>query len=233
MNEINPLPLVDIHTHNFKPSGNITIVNVILADKSDNKNSISPILLRNQKPFTYFSAGIHPWFSDDWETQIKLLEELSVHPKVIALGECGLDKSIKTSLDEQRKILNLQIKLSEKTQKPLIIHCIKAYNELIEIRKSTKSDLPWIIHGFNSSLKVAENCIKYGIYLSFGRSLFNNSLKMTELIQWIPISKLFLETDESDLPIEEIYLKYLKIKGISMNQLKVEMLQNFNTCFKF
>jgi TatD DNase family protein len=226
--------LIDIHTHKIPAAPGISIVNIILKDKSYGEN-ITPLETINKfnEPDIYFSVGVHPWFLSAWENQIELLEEIANLPKVIAIGECGLDKTKGITLDKQAEIFNIHIRLSEKLEKPLIIHCVKAYNELIRTRSEMQPKQPWIIHGFSSSPQIANQCIESGMCISLGKVLFNNSLTIRSLLQAIPLSRLFLETDENDYTIDDVYQKYATLMEITVDQLKFEMVKNFDNYFKF
>ena len=224
---------VDAHTHKIKVGSNIAIVNIMLRGDSDLTKDAFPALLLPTTPNTgiYFSAGIHPWYLNNWESTIKLLEELACNPKVIAIGECGLDKNSASLFDKQEQALRFQISLSENLKKPLIIHCIKAFNELIRLRKATHPAMPWIIHGFNNSAEIAGKCLEAGMVLSFGKSLHDKNSKSVELVKSLANNEFLLETDESDFSIEEVYAKCSDVKGIATEKLKFDMFQNFNHYF--
>lgn len=220
---------VNIHSHKISNDAAISIVNIIL-DKNDG-NFTDPSLLENDKPNIHFSVGIHPWFLNNWQSRVSALENIGNHSKVIAIGECGLDKTQDTSLSEQTEVFRVHINLSEKLKKPLIIHCVKAYNELIQIKKKVNPKQPWIIHGFNNNAQIARQCVESGMCISLGKSLFNTQLN-SMLVTCIPLSHLFLETDETDFTIQEIYQKYADLKEIPMDRLKFDMTRNFNNYFK-
>jgi Mg-dependent DNase len=224
----NDSPFIDAHTHKIPTSNNIAIVNILLR-RDDNHNE-EPLISSNVNQVTYFSVGIHPWYLENWEKSIDRLEEIANVPKVLAIGECGLDRTRETPFDRQKQAFLTQISVSENLKKPVIVHCVKAYSELIQLRKQAKPTKPWIIHGFNNNLEVAQKCIENGMMLSFGRSLLYNS-KLTEVIKLMNLNNFLLETDENEVPIEEIYTKCADIKAISVKQLKLELSQNFNKLF--
>ena len=217
---------INIHTHKIQTDNQIAVLNIIV----NQDIAVKSILPRQNN--RYCSAGVHPWFMDEWKTQIEQLKKIASKPNVIAIGECGLDKKVKTPLTEQIELFSLQIALSELLQKPLIIHCVKAFNELIKIRKTMKSKMPWIVHGFNGNLEISKQCLHAGMILSFGKSLFNSKSSSIQVIKSLTTNSFFLETDESDYSIEEIYDRCSGITGISVEQLKREMAINFNNSFK-
>ena len=216
------VPLIDIHTHNVPFDRQIAILNVYP------NNPIPENLPEN----SYCSSGVHPWYPEEWEKQIESLSALVRDKKIIAIGECGLDKKTFTLFSLQENIFNKQIELSEQYKLPLIIHCVKAHNELIQTHIRVKPEMIWIVHGFNSNLEIANQCINSGMMLSFGKILLQNDAKITKVVKDIPVSKIFLETDESGISILEIYNCYAKIKNMKLEVLKAEMLKNFYECFK-
>jgi len=221
---------IDIHTHHPKTGSNVSIVNVLVDEAFIDLAAIQKI--KDNNPLFWFSAGIHPWHMDNWRHKLDNLKVVSQDGNIIAIGECGLDKKIEAPLNEQTELFQLHIALSEELQKPIIIHCVKAFNELIEIRKNTKHELPWIIHGFNSNKEIATQCLKHRMILSFGKSLLNSKSGITDVIKWLPIESIFLETDDTNLSIEELYWKCSEIRGISLDDLKSGIARNFKNYFK-
>ena len=139
-------------------------------------STIDTLVIRNQYPLTAdttepFSVGIHPWYIDNWELQWEALVPLAKHHNCWAIGECGLDKNITTPLPLQQEIFLKHIQLAETLELPLIIHCVKAYSEVIHLRKITKSKQLWILHGFRKNLKIAHECIAHGIALPYSTHL--------------------------------------------------------------
>src|SRR5690606_17966718 len=105
----------------------------------------------------FFSVGIHPWKAESVHPEeYTKLKELSMHPNCVAIGEAGLDKLIGSSFEIQRKTFIEQALLAEELKLPLIIHCVKAWNELREIKRKLKPNIPWIYHGFNKTSLVDE-----------------------------------------------------------------------------
>lgn len=181
------------------------------------KSSENELVIQNQFPFTakttnWFSVGIHPWYLEDWQKQWEVLESLVLHPNCVAIGECGLDKNISESIDNQVKIFEKHIVLSEKLQMPLVIHCVKAFSELISVKKKTQPRQTWIVHGFNKNQSVANLLINNGLKLSFGKFLLVNKNAQT-VFKNIPDGSYYLETDDSGVSISEIYKKAHELRG--------------------
>lgn len=208
----------DVHTHTFSKDKNVfSIVNTY-------PNSLS---------FTQpFSIAMHPWFlkRDKIEEELVLVENKLQNKNCFALGECGLDKLIAVDFELQKEVFKKQIQLSEKYKKPLIIHCVKAHQEIIEIKKEVNPKQVWILHGFNKNKQLAESLLKNGIILSFGSAIIKNK-KLQEVFLELPISTILLETDASELEIQEIYQKASEIKKSSLTDLQAAIYQNFKRIF--
>ena len=209
---------IDVHTHH--PSNSTEVFEI--QNKYPTSNDFS----------SPFSIGLHPWFlkKETLEIELFLLEKKLQFENCFAIGECGLDKSIDTNFDFQKVVFIKQIELSEKYQKPMIIHCVRAFQEIIEIRKSQKPSQPWIIHGFQKNKQLAFSLIRNGFYLSFGAAVLK-SVKVQEIISAISMDKIFIETDNADVSIQEIYQKIVLLKQISLVELHEIIHINFNNIF--
>lgn len=206
--------LVDIHTHNCNSRDNISVINLSLAESD-------VVLSENESG--YFSLGIHPWEIDNLssESMNKLMNYVS-DSRVVAIGECGLDRNIKTPLETQIELFKKQIDISETIQKPLIIHCVGCFNELIGLKKAIKPRQKWIIHGFRGKPQLAQQLLNAGFNLSFGLQFNQESVKIT------PFEQLFIETDESVINVSEIYSKIAFLKESSVSALNA----GYNLIFK-
>ena len=177
-----------------------------------------------------FSAGLHPWHlsAETLNDSLAALEKKLRIPSCIALGEAGLDKICDTAWPLQIEAFTRQLKLAERYQKPLIIHCVRATQEVLELKKG--SCVPWIFHGFRSSAESAESLVKKGFYLSFGAAL-PDCEKTRSAFNAIPVEKIFLETDESPVCIKDIYSEAAKLKGITEEELCGVVKKNFINVF--
>lgn len=179
----------------------------------------------------FYSCGIHPWFiEDDIERQIEELKSVVFSECVLAIGECGLDKPCKTNFTLQQNLFSRQIVMANEIQKPIIIHCVKAFDEVLLQLQQEKVSVPVIFHGFNKSKELAKRIIDNGYYLSFGKHLLHPPIQ--ETFSEIPLDKTFFETDVSEIPIETIYEKAAMIKMIPMEEIKVIVNDNFKKIFK-
>ena len=190
--------LFDIHTHNIESGSKTAILD-------------SPDYI----PERIISLGIHPWNIDNgWKKSFHSIEKLATNSNVVAIGECGLDSLRSTATAEtQEEVFIAHARLAEEYRKPLIIHCVKAFDRLIALRKSIAPQQPWIIHGFRGKPQLAAQLIKAGFYISLGEHFNRESAKS------IPADRLFIESDESRLPIADIYAAVAAARDITTEEL--------------
>ncbi len=208
--------MLDFHTHDLKPG---SVFNLIIG--------------RDQIPEEgYFTAGIHPWFVQDIDRHYAELDLVSKHKNCIAIGECGLDRLKGPSIEIQIDIFKYQIFLAETLQKPLIIHCVKAHNDLLEIKKKLTSTVSWLVHGFNQNETIALRLMDSSFYFSLGKPLLHAESNASKIINRIPPGRLFLETDSADVTIEQVYEAASSRLKLPLKQLVDNLQHNFRMLFK-
>lgn len=194
---------------------------------SENTNGIYNLKFGENIPDSLFSAGIHPNSIDEnTEEQFSWLHEISMHQNCAAIGECGLDGLINVDEKLQEKIFEQQILLANKLRKPLIIHCVKRFSQLIHFQK--KATLPMIVHGFNKRETVGNDLLNHDFYLSFGKSLLQN-VNLQEFVRNFPVEKLFLETDSADFDLKKLYEKLAELKNLSVETVSEHINNNLKT----
>lgn len=199
--------LVDIHTHSVFDEANCVSVQNVMWHEAEN----FAILTKAQ---SLFSIGIHPCFLDAVSnSSLEILFETAQFSNVVFIGECGLDKNSTANFAVQLYFFQKQIEISEKLQKPLIIHCVGYFNELILLKKQLKPKQKWIVHGFRGKEQLALELLKFGFDLSFGKHFNEKSVLAA------PLNRLFVETDESDLSISHIYQSIANVKQCSIDDL--------------
>lgn len=211
---------VNLHTHRFT-----------------NQEEIFEVV--NQYPWEFsneipqYSIGIHPWYIDIGRTSEDFLtiEEKLKTENCLALGECGLDKRIEIPLQLQTDIFQQQIEIVQKTEKPIILHCVAAFQEVIGIKKEMNIENPMIIHGFSKNKQVTKSLLDNGFYLSFGKYLLRNP-ELEEVFQYVPNDSFFLETDTIEETIKDVYKKASEYKKIAEIELKNQIEKNFKTAFQ-
>ncbi|GAA4163635.1 TatD family hydrolase [Chryseobacterium ginsenosidimutans] len=183
--------------------------------------------LENNPTDSPYSIGIHPKDIDinNIEDQFNWLES-NITDNCFAIGECGLDSFTEADQKIQEDVFLRQIKLANDIKKPVIVHCVRKFYEVISFKKHTEQ--PMIIHGFNKKESIAKDLLKNNFYLSFGKAvLYNLSLQNT--LRITPLDKIFLETDNEDFNIEELYRKVSEIKEISLENLNKQIVENLET----
>ncbi|OXB10596.1 hydrolase TatD [Flavobacterium plurextorum] len=180
----------------------------------------------------YYSIGIHPWYikEDRLEDDLKIIEEKLQTKNCLALGECGLDKRVEIPLELQIQVFEKQLALAEKYRKPVVIHCVAAFQEIIAIKKRMKISVPMIIHGFSKNSQVAEQLIAAGFYISFGKYLLQNP-NLKEVFQKIPNDRFFLETDTIDESIQQVYNLAAAYKNSTVKELQEIITRNYERVF--
>ncbi len=215
------MELYDVHTHQ-----------ILLEDTDDPYHScildVYPLEFEVAKE-SYsrhaFSCGIHPWYSEDSENQMLYFKEIVSDPRIVAIGETGLDKLKGPSYDIQIPVFKEHITLSEKLKKPLIIHCVKAWEELIKIRQETEPTQPWIIHGYRGKPELTRRLIKEGFMFSVGDDINVESMEL------IPIESLFCETDEDVMDIREVYAQAAQAMNMDLDDFAEKIAMNVHRIF--
>jgi TatD DNase family protein len=181
----------------------------------------------------FYSIGIHPWYINEkrLESDLQIVESKLQESNCLALGECGLDKRIEIQLDLQQIVFERQLLLAQKQKKPVVIHCVAAFQEIIATKKRLKITVPMLIHGFSKNKQVAKELIDSGFYISFGKYLLRNP-ELESVFQSIPNDKFFLETDTVEEGIEEVYALAAQYKNWSMEVLQQQIKLNFAAVFK-
>jgi TatD DNase family protein len=209
----------NLHTHK---SGNDPGVVELVNQYPDEFDASVPV----------YSIGIHPWYinEDRLSDDLEIIEKKLAEKNCLAIGECGLDKRIETPIGLQQQVFEKQLLLAEKYRKPVVMHCVAAYAETIEIKKRLKISVPMIIHGFSKNAQTAKQLLDAGFYLSFGKHLMRNP-DLEIVFQAIPNDRFFLETDMIDETIRDVYALAANYKNMKLEQLQEIVNQNFHTVF--
>jgi TatD DNase family protein len=182
----------------------------------------------------FYSIGIHPLYINEnrLESDFKVVDEKLALPECLALGECGLDKRSETPFEVQQLVFEKQLALAEKHQKPVVMHCVAAFQELIEIKKRLKITVPMIVHGYSKKVELAKQLIDNGFYVSFGKNLLRNP-ELESVFNSIPNDKFLLETDMVEEGIQEVYALAAKYKELELSELQEIVNKNYTTVFEF
>ncbi len=215
------IPFIDIHTHRPVNSEEIQSVPSLFLQDVDSTHPEYP----------RFSAAIHPWHASQFTPDKvgEMLENIATAPGIIAIGETGLDKACSTDYQLQKLIFGLHLDFAVNHHKPLIIHAVRSWNDLIISLRHTK--IPVIIHGYSGGKELTKQLIDLGFYLSVGESVLRTTPRFRESLQLIPLTSLFLETDESGEDIRKIYHEISQLRGLSPEEFKIQIFKNFKTVF--
>ncbi len=212
-------PFIDIHTHYNSTSADvISVLNINLGNGEIYDETLATC-----------SVGVHPWHIERkyLVQHFFQIEDLAKKENVIAIGEIGLDKMVETPLALQIKVLEQQIEMADFYQKPVIIHCVRAFSELIAAKKKMKSSIPFILHGFNKNEQILSELLQNGFYISIGTALLQTDSNAAKALKLIPTNRLFLETDVKDTPIQGVFLAAANILNIEIEDLKEMVNRNF------
>lgn len=186
----------------------------------------------DRDPHVAYSVGLHPWEIADRDVPnaLKMVRLATENSQVLAVGEVGLDSFTEAPPELQMKVFEEQVELAVETGLPVIIHAVKTYQELISFSKSVRPSVPMIIHGFRGSVQLAEDLLKHGYYLSFGEPLLESD-KVRDVFARLPIENLFLETDESEAPIGDIYIAAAELKCTTLSSVRLHMYEKTMNLF--
>ena len=170
-----------------------------------------------------FSFGLHPKdITENWKSDFEKIKEYSLSENCVAIGECGLDGLIPIDEKLQAEIFQAHITWAEEIKKPVIIHCVRRFSQLLHFKRTK---VAMVIHGFNKKENIARELLQSGFYLSFGKAALDN-LSLQKIIKDFPIERFFLETDDADFDIIMLYEKVSGIKSVSLENLKDQMWEN-------
>ena len=199
-------------------------------------------------PHIYASVGVHPNERGGVEPTVERLAELAAHPRVVAIGETGLDYYRGTGdLDWQRERFRIHIRAARACSKPLIIHCRQAAEDTLRIMKSEEAaKVGGVMHCFTENLSVAEQAMALGFYISFsGIVTFNNARDLREVARAIPLERMLIETDSPYLApapyrgktnepayVRRVAEQVSEIKEVDFKQVAEVTSANFFSLFK-
>ncbi|MEZ7499420.1 TatD family hydrolase [Flavobacterium sp. Arc3] len=202
-------------------------------------NQADVLELVNQYPqefdasIPFYSIGIHPWYivEDRVEADLEIIESKLQETNCLAIGECGLDKRIEIPLELQQMVFEKQLLLAQKYNKPIVIHCVAAFQEVIDTKKRLNISVPMIIHGYSKKQQLAKQLVDNGFYISFGKYLLRNP-ELESVFTSIPNNRFFLETDTVEENIDVVYTLAAKYKGVNLEKIQKQISSNFQAVFK-
>ena len=222
------VPYINIHTHRMPETcdeidAEHSVIAVVNHDFSDE--------IDDNVPGVLYSVGIHPWNSlnaaadpDFIDEGISAMRAKLSMDSIVFVGEAGFDALRGASADIQRRLFVEQVRLSEEMHRPLVIHCVKMIDELMDIRRQMKPRQLWLMHGFRGKQEQAKQLMQHGIQLSFGPRFNEGSMQVAWKAQ-----KMWLETDYTDCTIEEVYAMASECLQVSVEEIKKRIYQQAQT----
>jgi TatD DNase family protein len=224
MNFPQPGDLIDIHNHGAAPVGGQFSIENLMAHEDR---------IPDQTPGLAYSIGIHPWHltKETLDDQLIKVIRYAGHSNVIALGEAGFDRLRGPETELQKDTFEKQVKIADLNSKPLFIHCVRAWDELLAEHKRLRPSTPWLIHGFRGKRELAGQLLSRGMFISFWFDFILRP-ESSPLVRSMPIEKIFFETDGSGAEIGTIYNKVASDLSIDIIHLKNQILSNYMLLFK-
>lgn len=223
-------------------------VELILNPGCDVPSSRAAVELAERFPFVYAAVGVHPEECGGWTGgELEALRELARHPKVRAIGEIGLDYYWEENppRELQKEVLHAQLELAEELKLPVIIHDREAHGDCLEIVRAHPR-VTGVYHCYSGSLEDAKVLVKLGWMLSFTGSItFKNARKAPEIIAWLPMDRIMVETDSPYLTpvpyrgkrndsgyVRLVAEKIAEIKGLDPEEVARITLENGRRFFR-
>lgn len=218
--------LVDIHTHsNYSEESEVVKLISLMAGER------IPLHAKN----CFFSYGIHPWQLEAQrkETLMAVFEREITSNLFVAIGEVGMDKARKIPLELQTEVFEYQLYIAKQKQLPVILHVVKAMDEIVQSVSKIKPDVPIILHAFNGTKEQIAQLSKKGFYFSVGSAINKPDSKIAIALKMLPANRLFFETDTNQQNIASVYGKAAEILNTNVETLQQVVFENFKYCFPF
>lgn len=212
---------IDIHSHSKTHKSHVfELINLILPDIQTQKDE-------------YYSAAWHPWHLKNYALKNMEceLQKLNCSKNIIAIGECGIDRAINVSIEFQKQVFMLHLSIAEQLNKPVIIHAVRSISDILEILKVKHFKQVIIFHDFRGNKEEIKQLERFNTYFSFGRSLFQSNKKVLNSFNSIDASRIFFETDASEILIEKIYLRASNLLKMDLINLQKQIQNNFTSVF--
>lgn len=224
---------IDTHCHLEKKEYNVEEIiknienNIIIISGYNDESNIEVIELIDKYPNVYGTIGIHP--SDVKTSNIDIINKYVNHPKIVGIGEIGLDYHYgKEDIELQKEMFVKQINIARKNNKPVVIHSRDASLDTLEIIKEN-SDVNYTMHCYSYSLETANILLKYNVMFGIGGVVtFKNSKELKRVVENIPITNILLETDSPYLTPEPYRGEKNEPKNVLLVAEKIAELKNMS-----
>lgn len=213
---------IDFHTHQsvFRPN----VVGIYSLSRDEVSSGVVP------ERCDRFTVGVHPWWLKD-QTQflddqiLKLLK----HANCFGLGEIGLDRAVAVGFELQISVFERMMNLAmQHDVERVVIHCVRAYSDVLQVLKRLKPNFKIIFHDFNANADIVDKLLAHDCYFSLGKRLFDSKSALAKSVHSIPIERVFFETDDhSDVSIEMIYDQANRVLKMKSERLVAQIEENF------
>jgi len=212
---------LDFHTHS--QSGEDDVLEII---------SLHPGV---ERTYLWYTKGYHPWWTPELLTQQELMqlkETVFSDSSCIALGECGLDRLKGGPLRMQAENLLLQIEIANQLGCPVIIHCVRAFHDLLYLYRNY-AKTPWVVHGFRRHSQLARQILDAGLYISVAPDR-RIQPSFEETLNFIPLDQIFIESDsDRSLTLGERYVIFSELRQLRVEKIAEQMLENAKIFFSW
>jgi TatD DNase family protein len=211
-------PYTDLHTHLFSADPAVWAVRSFhQQEKREEEQHAGPR-----------SVGLHPWFlsPENLEEDWAWLERRSLQPEVVAIGEAGLDRLQGPLMPFQEMAFMRQLQLAEARQKPLIVHCVRAWDELERLLLAGRPSIAVVVHGFQKNEETMGRLLEAGAFFSFGAAILREGSTAERSLRAVPAGRFFLETDDDQNPIQAIHERAAAIRGLDAGELSLQLHEN-------
>jgi TatD DNase family protein len=180
------------------------------------------------------SVGIHPWeVAPNWEVVLEKIKlDAAQNRHVLAIGEAGFDRLKGPEISLQKAAFYAQASLAAQLEIPLILHCVKGHDLLMEYLKSTENPPAILWHGWNQNPEMARQLLPFPVFFSFGKQLLQPSSNAVQWLSACPLDRVFFETDNSELEIAAIYQAASLILQLPEAVLAERVIANWNAISK-
>lgn len=181
-----------------------------------------------------FSTGIHPKLIDNTFAQkFQIVKHLASLPNCAAIGECGIDVFSSATVAEQKETFIKHLHLAQQFSKPVIIHCVRAYSEIISALNATRFSLPVVMHSYNGNIQTSQQLIRReNIYFSFSDKCLTPNCSASKSLDIIPLERIMIETDNSSSPLKPIISLIAENKRVGEDVVEKSNNQLFSQIIK-
>lgn len=224
--------MIDIHCHRpsagFPPDGQSAapIQRVVQWDVSEPQPPEAEM----------YAAGLHPWHipdsREDVDKALMRLRSMAERPDVWFVGEAGLDSMRQRFVSDaafaaQPEVFAEQAFLAEQLHKPLLLHVVRRYDEVLQLRRKMRPMAPWVLHGFSKGPGLLRQLTDAGLHVSFGAALLQDG-PVAEAWQSADLQRVFLETDDSGISLRLLYERAALLRRMPVETLEAQMMENFS-----